>query len=305
MVTGPFDSGPTMPAGSTRPDRVQSEQENPQEGTIAGVSETAQGPGWWLASDGRWYPPHLHPSVLQPTPPTQSPEDSSSSEAVRSVPLGGAPPWQTAAAPPSHWDFPPGYGPPQPGSVGSAAYGPPPAYGPPSTSWIAIGDPRSDRIDPVVGRPLAPWWKRLVAILIDWAILGLVTLIPAALVGALSNTGSSSPGSTSNTSAASLMGGLALGSLVLAIPYGIYFGALNGSRRGQTVGKMAMSIAVRDARYDVKVGFWRGFGRYFLTVVFDALFVFPWIIDSLYPFWDRRRQTWHDKLTHTVVIDLR
>ena len=25
------------------------------------VSSTSQGPGWWLASDGRWYPPESHP----------------------------------------------------------------------------------------------------------------------------------------------------------------------------------------------------------------------------------------------------
>lgn len=25
------------------------------------MSDVSQGPGWWLASDGRWYPPHLHP----------------------------------------------------------------------------------------------------------------------------------------------------------------------------------------------------------------------------------------------------
>lgn len=27
------------------------------------MSDTQQGPGWWLASDGRWYPPELHPSA--------------------------------------------------------------------------------------------------------------------------------------------------------------------------------------------------------------------------------------------------
>ena len=27
------------------------------------MSDVSQGPGWWIASDGRWYPPHLHPSV--------------------------------------------------------------------------------------------------------------------------------------------------------------------------------------------------------------------------------------------------
>lgn len=25
------------------------------------MSDVSQGPGWWLASDGKWYPPHLHP----------------------------------------------------------------------------------------------------------------------------------------------------------------------------------------------------------------------------------------------------
>ena len=28
------------------------------------MSDVSQGPGWWQASDGRWYPPHLHADVL-------------------------------------------------------------------------------------------------------------------------------------------------------------------------------------------------------------------------------------------------
>ncbi len=27
------------------------------------MSDVAQGPGWWVASDGKWYPPELHPAV--------------------------------------------------------------------------------------------------------------------------------------------------------------------------------------------------------------------------------------------------
>jgi hypothetical protein len=38
------------------------------------MSDTAQGAGWWLASDGKWYPPELHPNYTPPpsapTPPT-------------------------------------------------------------------------------------------------------------------------------------------------------------------------------------------------------------------------------------------
>jgi hypothetical protein len=33
------------------------------------MSETPQAPGWWIASDGRWYPPELHPSRRSPPLP--------------------------------------------------------------------------------------------------------------------------------------------------------------------------------------------------------------------------------------------
>ena len=32
------------------------------------MSVWARGPGWWQASDGRWYPPESHPNVLLPPP---------------------------------------------------------------------------------------------------------------------------------------------------------------------------------------------------------------------------------------------
>ena len=27
------------------------------------MSDKSEGPGWWIASDGKWYPPELHPTV--------------------------------------------------------------------------------------------------------------------------------------------------------------------------------------------------------------------------------------------------
>ena len=35
------------------------------------MADVSQGPGWWIASDGKWYPPDLHPSVAQLPPPPQ------------------------------------------------------------------------------------------------------------------------------------------------------------------------------------------------------------------------------------------
>jgi len=33
------------------------------------MSDKSEGPGWWIASDGKWYPPELHPSVRDNSPP--------------------------------------------------------------------------------------------------------------------------------------------------------------------------------------------------------------------------------------------
>jgi signal peptidase I len=42
----------------------------------AGMSDVSQGPGWWVASDGKWYAPELHPAFRTP-PPSPSPQASS------------------------------------------------------------------------------------------------------------------------------------------------------------------------------------------------------------------------------------
>lgn len=54
------------------------------------MSDQSQGAGWWVASDGKWYPPHLHPDYVPPVPPP----------APVGPPLGAAPPVAPAAAPP-------------------------------------------------------------------------------------------------------------------------------------------------------------------------------------------------------------
>src|SRR5947209_7011995 len=37
------------------------------------MSDTQRGPGWWIASDGKWYPPELHPNYRPPPPPAPTP----------------------------------------------------------------------------------------------------------------------------------------------------------------------------------------------------------------------------------------
>jgi uncharacterized RDD family membrane protein YckC len=241
------------------------------------MSDMSQGQGWWQASDAKWYPPHLHPNVINLPPP----------------PVPVAPP----ATPPPNFAssvaaYPPGYGPPP------RAPGMP--YAPP-TAFTAPQGP----VDLVVSRPLAPWWKRLVAIIIDTAVISFAFVIIFGIIGALAGTTTTNTTTGGTTDSGSFGFAGVLGIIILAaLPSLIYYGIMNGSKRGQTVGKMAMSIAVRDARTGGPIGFWRGVGRYAISVAFELLLIIPYILDNLSPLWDIRRQAWHDKVAHSVVVNV-
>ena len=63
------------------------------------MSDKPEGPGWWIASDGKWYPPELHPSF----------KDGSGAEpaAVRSAPSRHPPSRQRPRQRPSQQRRPP------------------------------------------------------------------------------------------------------------------------------------------------------------------------------------------------------
>ena len=55
------------------------------------MSDTSQGPGWWQASDGRWYPPQQQPGYWTPSPPPMS--------GMPGAPYPGAVPYVPGGAP--------------------------------------------------------------------------------------------------------------------------------------------------------------------------------------------------------------
>jgi uncharacterized RDD family membrane protein YckC len=134
-------------------------------------------------------------------------------------------------------------------------------------------------------------------------VIGLASLIIVLIIVAAAT----SQGTTNNqpTSGRSVVGAYVALWLLAAIPSAIYYAIMNGSRRGQTVGKMALGIAVRDARTGGPVGFWRALARYLITTLFGIALYIPYILDNLAPLWDARRQAWHDKVAHSVVVDLK
>ncbi len=49
------------------------------------MSDTSGGPGWWQASDGKWYPPERHPNYQPPPPPSMPPQAVQAAVANRPV----------------------------------------------------------------------------------------------------------------------------------------------------------------------------------------------------------------------------
>ena len=121
--------------------------------------------------------------------------------------------------------------------------------------------------------PRAGFGRRLVAYLIDGILLGIVT-------GAVE---------VANRPIGGIVG--------LALSIG-YWGYLEGSPSGQTIGKRAMGIRVIDFRTGGSIGFGRAVLRYFAKI----LSAIPCLLGFFWMLWDGERQTWHDKIASDVVV---
>ena len=125
-----------------------------------------------------------------------------------------------------------------------------------------------------VGGPRASFGLRLVAAIIDGIIVGVVGTV----VGLIARNG---------------LGGLL--SLALGVAY---YGWLEGSASGQTVGKRMLGIRVYDLRQGGPIGTSRAIGRYFARI----LSAIPCLLGYFWMLWDTEKQTWHDKLVGSVVV---
>lgn len=127
--------------------------------------------------------------------------------------------------------------------------------------------------------PLAGWWRRVGALLLD-SSLPYLFLIPALLL----------------TGATGAEWAVALG-LAFAVMFFCWQLVVQG-RTGQTLGKRVLGIrALREADGQ-PMGVGTSFGRSFLHVL-DAL---PLYIGYLWPLRDVKKQTFADKIVNTVVV---
>lgn len=167
--------------------------------------------------------------------------------------------------------------PPEPPQGGAPGYGaPPPPYDPNAGYPPAAPGYGGGGMSPApggqwAGPPLASWGQRFVAILIDGIIAG----VAGSIVGLVNKP---------------------LGYLVQIAVLG-YLLYIQGTT-GQSVGKKVMNIKLlREADGQV-VGPGLSIGRYFVHWL-DAI---PCLLGFLWPLWDPKKQTWADKILHTVVV---
>jgi uncharacterized RDD family membrane protein YckC len=102
-----------------------------------------------------------------------------------------------------------------------------------------------------------------------------------------------------------------LSPLVTAVGFVVYATILCGCTRGQTVGMMAVGVRVVRVEAHDALGYGlallRAFVEQFLRILGTVTLILGviWLLDMLFPLWDKKKQTLHDKVAKTVVIRVR
>ena len=224
-------------------------------------------------------------SVQPPTSPVGPPPLA---RRVRCPPARLPPVRPGAARLPPSGQAPPGYPPPGQAPPGYPPSGNvPPGY--PPGGYAPTGYP-------TLTTPYATYGARLGGWLIDFVLLAVVGLIIEIPLRADRLQRATDSRHTVHLHQSPL--GIVI-SAAIAILYG---GILCGSARGQTVGMMVMKTRAVTLAGGAPLGFWRATGRAAFEYLLAILLLVPWIVDMLWPLWDSRNQTLHDKISGTVVI---
>lgn len=239
-------------------------------------------------ADGSGPPPPPPAPPPESWPPPGSPHEGHPPPPSYPPPAGPGP---QAGHPP-----PPSYAPPGPGSGGSPGYAG--GYGGGAGGY---GSGYGYGSGPTVQREVyAGYLPRVGGWLIDAVIVWVVSYIvsiPLRSSHVAELTIRTQTRSVTRVGHFSLLEAVA--EIVIVLVYGAVF---CGSARGQTPGMMAVGVRAVDRDTGGKIGFvralWRGAFEYVLFIVL----LVPWILDMLFPLWDGRHQTLHDKVSRTVVV---
>jgi uncharacterized RDD family membrane protein YckC len=164
------------------------------------------------------------------------------------------------------------------------------AFGP-TLAAATDARPASSANEPGTPRPGA-YWRRSVAFLIDLVVYAVPTALLCVLIG----------GVTATEEGARTDYRIEGRAIVVAtvVAFG-YFGLLTG-RRGRAVGKAVTGLRVVDVHDGGPIGVVRGVGRFVAAVGLFILCIVPAVVDAAWALVDRERQTLHDKLVDSLVV---
>lgn len=169
---------------------------------------------------------------------------------------------------------------------------PPPAYG-------------SVPVAPAATDTYASWLSRVGAYLLDQLVVFAVAipLLAPGFVVLFMGLASAEYDEVAGTMTGGDPSPAAIGLLVLGylgfIAFSIWNVVIRQGRTGQSLGKKWVGIkVVREATGDVP-GIWLNLGRVLLMSILSAVTLY---LNLLWPLWDARKQTLHDKVVSTVVI---
>jgi uncharacterized RDD family membrane protein YckC len=186
------------------------------------------------------------------------------------------------------------YGQPAPNPYGQPPYGQQPGYGQPPYGQQGYGATAG----------YANWFKRVGAYLIDQiatSIAGLPLWIGYGMLVASTETTTNADGTVSTTmddpSGTSLV--LILLGVITSLAFFVWNSCIRQGRTGYSIGKSALGIKLVGERTGQPIGAGLSFVRQLAHIV-DSL---PCNLGYLWPLWDRKRQTFADKIMNTVVLD--
>jgi uncharacterized RDD family membrane protein YckC len=141
--------------------------------------------------------------------------------------------------------------------------------------------------------PRAGFWRRFVAVLVDGLLLGVVQALVNLIFGV--DAFGFSYGFNADTLGVETHPVANLLNWAAQVGYYTYF---EGAAAGQTLGKKLLGIRVIDFR----TGGPLGYGTAALRWLCRILSGIPCGLGYFWMLWDKEKQTWHDKLTNTVVV---
>lgn len=139
----------------------------------------------------------------------------------------------------------------------------------------------------------AGFWKRVAAYLIDSMIVGMIGGLIGGMVGGILGAAmfrSEAP--------AGLLAIQAVAQLLSLAAGATYFGWFHASSHQATPGKMAIGIKVTRGDGQ-RIGFWRGFGRYFALIVSSLTLCIGFMMAGF----TERKRALHDMMCDTLVVD--